>query len=106
MLFRSLLAEAPFLDQQTKRKTRIGENLVKLNLITESNLEEALNEQLQTGEKLGQILANRGFINQNSVDQLIEKNRQVTQKNNHDYTLGNTVAFLVECMMSLEEDEN
>ena len=101
-----LLAEAPFLNQQTKAKKRIGEYLVKLNFITERNLEEALNEQLQTSQRLGRILANRGLIDQNTVDELVEKLHEANQKNNQDYILGNTVEFLAKGIISLEEDDN
>jgi N-acetylglucosaminyldiphosphoundecaprenol N-acetyl-beta-D-mannosaminyltransferase len=97
-----LLSEASSLDQSQNPKKRIGEYLVELNLITETDLESALEEQLQTGERIGRILADRGLINQKSVDELVEKLHQANQKNNQDYILGNTVEFLTERIMSLE----
>ncbi len=99
-----LLAEAPSLDQAPNPKKRIGEYLVELNLITESDLESALQEQLQTGERIGRILADRGLINQKSVDELVEKLHQANKKNNQDYILGNTIEFLAERIISLEAD--
>lgn len=101
-----LLAEASLLDQQTKEKERIGEYLVQLKLISETDLEEALNEQLQTGKKLGRILVNRGLINSKSVDELVEKFHEANQKNRQDHVLGNTIEFLAERIISLEVDEN
>jgi N-acetylglucosaminyldiphosphoundecaprenol N-acetyl-beta-D-mannosaminyltransferase len=99
-----LLAEASSLDQPQNPKKRIGEYLVELNLITEADLESALEEQLQTGERIGRILANRGLINQNSVDELVEKLHQANKKNNQDYIIGNTVEFLTERIISLEAE--
>ncbi len=97
-----LLAEAPSLNETPSPKKRIGEYLVELNLITEADLESALEEQLQTGERIGRILADRGLINQKSVDELVDKLHQVNQKSHQDYILGNTVEFLTERIMSLE----
>ena len=101
-----LLAEASVLDQQAKEKKRIGEYLVQLKLISETDLEEALNEQLQTGEKLGRILVNRGLINPKSVDELVEKLHEANQKNRQDHVLGDTIEFLSERIISLEAEEN
>ena len=101
-----LLAEASLLDRQTKEKKRIGEYLVELNLISETDLEEALNEQLQTGEKLGRILVNRGLLNPKSVDELVGKLHEANQKNHQDHVLGNTIELLAERIISLEAGEN
>lgn len=101
-----LLAEASLLDRKTKEKKRIGEYLVELKLISDTDLEEALNEQLQTGEKLGRILVNRGLINPRSVDELVGKLHEANQKNHQDHVLGNTIEFLAERIISLETDEN
>lgn len=101
-----LLAEASVLDQQAKEKKRIGEYLVQLKLISETDLEEALSEQLQTGEKLGRILVNRGLINPKSVDELVEKLHEANQKNRQDHVLGDTIEFLSERIISLEAEEN
>lgn len=101
-----LLAEASVLDQQAKERKRIGEYLVQLKLISETDLEEALSEQLQTGEKLGRILVNRGLINPKSVDELVEKLHEANQKNRQDHVLGDTIEFLSERIISLEAEEN
>jgi len=45
------------------KKTPIGEILIKKNLITRENLEEALSIQKRSGLRIGQILVSRGFIN-------------------------------------------
>ncbi len=99
-----LLAESPFLEQMATPKKRIGEYLVDLGLIAARDMELALDEQLQTGERLGSILVNRGLINQATVDELVEKlivaNRRLTDKN--PYILGNTVDFLAQQLVTLE----
>ncbi len=100
-----LLADSPFLDQMTTPKKRIGQYLVDLGLIAAREMELALDEQLQTGEQLGSILVNRGLINQMIVDELVEKliiiNRRLTDE--YPHRLGNTVDFLAEKLISLEE---
>lgn len=86
-------------------KKRIGEYLVELNLITEEDLALALEEQLQTKERLGKILANRGLINQRSIDELVSKLNYINQNNYQDYILGNTVEFLAESIIRLETEK-
>ena len=41
---------------------KVGDILVYQNIITNDELEKALNEQKQSNEKLGQILINQGVI--------------------------------------------
>jgi N-acetylglucosaminyldiphosphoundecaprenol N-acetyl-beta-D-mannosaminyltransferase len=99
-----LLSDSPFLEQMQTPKKRIGEYLVDLGLIAARDMELALDEQLQTGERLGSILTNRGLINQATVDELVEKlivaNRRLTHEN--PYILGNTVDFLAEQLVTIE----
>ncbi len=100
-----LLADSPYLDRMPIQKKRIGEYLVELGLIGAREMELALDEQLHTGERLGTILANRRLINQQTVDELVEKlvqvNRRMTEEN-QPYVLGNTVDFLTEQLVTLE----
>ena len=44
------------------KKYRLGELLVKKGLISESQLELALNEQKKTGDQLGRILVKQGYV--------------------------------------------
>lgn len=44
------------------KKVRLGDILLDLNVFTAEQLNEALEEQKQTGEKLGRILVNRGIV--------------------------------------------
>lgn len=47
---------------KTFKEHRIGDLLVKKGLITEQQLREALEESLETGEKIGKVLISRGYI--------------------------------------------
>ncbi|MFH2055655.1 MAG: type II secretion system protein GspE, partial [bacterium] len=53
---------------------RIGNILVEKNLITREILEQALVAQKQSGNKLGQVLVDEGFISEDAlVDALAER---------------------------------
>ncbi|MBI3998817.1 MAG: Flp pilus assembly complex ATPase component TadA [Armatimonadetes bacterium] len=54
------------------RQRRLGAMLVESELITLSQLEEALAEQAKTGERLGQILVNRGFLTKQALGETLE----------------------------------
>lgn len=54
-------------------KKKIGELLLSWNLITQQDLESALNEQREKGGFLGQILINRGVISQQDVARALEE---------------------------------
>jgi len=102
-----LLAEAPYLNVSSPQKKRIGEYLVELNLLSLEDLELALEEQLHTGERLGSILAHRGLISQDTVDQLVKQLTQINRANPKkakDYVLGKTVDFLAEQLVILEAE--
>jgi len=53
-------------------ESRIGNLLLKANLVTEGQLKEALEEQKRTGEKLGQILVERGVISPMDLARALE----------------------------------
>jgi hypothetical protein len=46
----------------------LGELLISARLITSQQLDEALEEQKKTGEKLGEVLVRRGYITQRDLD--------------------------------------
>jgi len=59
-----------------KRRLGIGEILIQKKLITREALEEALEEQKKTGEKLGEILIDLGYLEEgNILDALGEQNK-------------------------------
>ena len=53
------------------RRKRLGDMLIELNYITEGDLEEALKIQKQTGDKIGEILNNKGFITEDDLLEVI-----------------------------------
>ncbi|MBN1881262.1 MAG: hypothetical protein JW885_03730 [Deltaproteobacteria bacterium] len=50
-----------------QQRLRLGEFLIKHGLITEQQLDEALNKQFQTGERLGRILVGMGVVSENKI---------------------------------------
>ncbi len=49
-------------------RSRIGSKLLAAELITVEQLWLAILEQRQTGEKLGKILVNRGWVEERKID--------------------------------------
>jgi len=50
-----------------QQRLRLGEFLIKHGLITEQQLDEALNKQFTTGERLGRVLVGMGVISENKI---------------------------------------
>ena len=50
-----------------QQRLRLGEFLIKHGLITEEHLDQALNKQFQSGERLGRILVGMGVISENKI---------------------------------------
>jgi hypothetical protein len=50
-----------------QQRMRLGEFLIKHGLITEQQLDEALNKQFTTGERLGKVLVGMGVISENKI---------------------------------------
>jgi len=55
----------------------LGENLVKLGFITESQLEEALEEMEKSEKHLGEILTGLNFISDEKLNEFIEENLKI-----------------------------
>ena len=55
------------------RQKPLGNYLIEAGLITEDNLFQALQEQTVTQEKIGNILVNKGYVNQTTVDYFVDK---------------------------------
>lgn len=51
----------------TRRKVRLGDLLVKQKLISEEQLNMALADQKKTGHKLGRVLIENGFVEENQI---------------------------------------
>ena len=54
-------------NQNTAQKTRLGEILVRRKAITQQQLEQALNEQKQRSEYLGEALIRLGFVEERDI---------------------------------------
>jgi len=50
-----------------QQRLRLGEFLIKHGLITEEHLDQALNKQFETGERLGRVLVGMGVISENKI---------------------------------------
>lgn len=50
-----------------QQRLRLGEFLIQHGLITEEQLDQALNKQFETGERLGRILVGMGVISENKI---------------------------------------
>lgn len=46
----------------------LGEKLIAANVITQAQLDEALAEQKETGQRLGEVLVSKGYATQEQVD--------------------------------------
>jgi type IV pilus assembly protein PilB len=54
------------------KRIRLGEKLLENGLITAEQLESALQDQKQSGDKLGRILIRRGIINEHQLLEILE----------------------------------
>lgn len=56
---------------EKKQRIRIGDLLVAKGMITESQLEQALNDQKMSGRKLGRALVELGYVDENAMLNLL-----------------------------------
>ena len=67
-------------------KHKIGELLLELNIVTQAELDEALEEQKRTGERLGAILLKMDFISEEDLEQLLSRQLDVPSINLEHYS--------------------
>jgi MSHA biogenesis protein MshE len=60
-----------------KRKIRLGELLVQQQIVSESQLAEALAEQRRSGRKLGRVLNDLGLLSEAALHEVLAKHLQV-----------------------------
>lgn len=67
----------------TKRKTRyfLGEMLVETNAITKKQLDETLEIQLKTGERIGNILKNLGYVTEDALLETLSQQLRIQRIN-------------------------
>jgi len=62
-------------------RKRIGKILIEQGLLTQSQLNEALEEQRLTGQKLGEVLVNKGWVSRGEIEQVLAKQSGVVTFN-------------------------
>ena len=74
---------------------KIGELLIEQGLITQTQLNEALQEQKLTGEKLGEILIKKGLISQEELERCLTKQRGIAQFDLSNYIIEPGIVKLI-----------
>lgn len=83
--------------QQPRKKIHLGKLLVENHLITQEQFDKALEEQKATGEKLGRILIDLGFVSQEQLLELLSQQLQIPYVDLKHYSLdADTVRILPE----------
>ncbi|OEF98323.1 GspE/PulE family protein [Desulfuribacillus alkaliarsenatis] len=77
-------------------KKRLGDLLVESNLITESQLQEALRVQKEMGVRLGEALIQLGFITQQSINEVLEFQLGIPQIALHKLRLDPKIVKLID----------
>ncbi len=78
-----------------EKEWKIGESLLQENYINSSQLEEALEEQKMTGEKIGEILIKKGWVSQGVVNRFLATQMGVSTFELASYIIENKVIELI-----------
>lgn len=84
------------------RNRRFGQTLVRLGKITEEQLEEALEEQKNTKQQLGDILFEKGWIRERDVMDALEEQLGIPQVSLHQYNLDSSIVNIINERMAVE----
>lgn len=76
-------------------KERIGDMLVRSNVLTKEQLEEGLEAQRKTGDRLGEVLVQKGFINRSTLYQFLEQQYGVPHVNLDEINIEDDVVKMV-----------
>ena len=71
---KTILVPPPERTAPAPRKQRLGERLINENLITEAELEAAMQQQSQKGRRIGETLIELGIIEEDQLIPYIENN--------------------------------
>ena len=74
---------------------KLGEMLVKAALIDQEQLQEALNAQKQSGEKLGYVLVQLGYVKEDEITQLLSEQYGVPSINLRHFEIDESVIELI-----------
>jgi MSHA biogenesis protein MshE len=69
------------------KKIRLGELLIQQKLLSEEQLQQALQDQLKTGHKLGRFLVESGLINEDQIAEAISKQLNIPFIRLKNYTV-------------------
>lgn len=75
--------------------TKLGELLVKANIITQEQVEQAISVQAQEGWRLGYALIKLGFVQEDEITQFLSKQYGVPAINLSNMQIDNTIVKLV-----------
>ncbi|TLN14138.1 hypothetical protein FDZ71_08065, partial [bacterium] len=64
---------------------KIGELLLDYQLISKSQLEDAMDEQRRTGDKLGDIIIRRGMVTADDLEYILSRQFSIPSLNLHNY---------------------
>ncbi len=78
-----------------RSKKKLGEILVKGNLITEEQLKQALADQKKAGMKLGQYLIHKGIVKEMDIVTLISDQLSIEKYRPNKYPINTTLADVI-----------
>ena len=76
-------------------KKKLGDTLVKKGVITSAQLTQALAEQKRTGERLGRVLVNLGFITEQEMIEFLGAQMEIPPINLDNYLIEPQIIDLV-----------
>jgi type II secretory ATPase GspE/PulE/Tfp pilus assembly ATPase PilB-like protein len=84
----------------SSRRVRLGESLVEAGLITEAQLDEALNRRLTTGERIGEALVSLGYITGVDLQRTLAQDADIPFLEAGELTVDPTVVPLVPAIIA------
>jgi MSHA biogenesis protein MshE len=76
-------------------KIRLGDLLIQQKLLTEDQLQYALDEQKRNGRKLGRVLADNGFVTEEKISETLARQLSIPYVNLKNYNLDFKTARLL-----------
>lgn len=76
-------------------KLRLGDLLVETKMITAIQLQEALNEQARTGEKVGELLVEKGWVTEQDILEVLEFQLGIPHIDLSKYLIEQKVATMI-----------
>ena len=74
-------------------KVRLGEILLQQGLLTDTQLQEALDEQKKTKRKLGRVFVEKGFVSEEQISTALARQLQVPFVNLKHFSLKPEIAM-------------